>query len=343
MFNPAYIVRPNIKTLSPYSSARDEYNGGKAVFLDANENPFGSLNRYPDPYQSELKNLLAKNKGLKPENIFVGNGSDEIIDLSFRIFCEPAYDRALTISPTYGMYRVSAEINNIELISIPLNSDFDIQKGSFDTFLAQADIKLIIFCSPNNPTANSLNRSEIKRITKAFPGIVLIDEAYIDFSSEDSWINELNNYPNLIVCQTFSKAFGLAAARVGTAYASKEIVEIYSRVKPPYNVSSNNQQAAIDALNNAKDFKRNLNEILENKVVLLNQLNALKCVEKIYPSDSNFLLVQFDDADNIYSILLKEGIVVRNRSKQVKSCLRITVGNTDENRKLIDALKNNES
>jgi histidinol-phosphate aminotransferase len=333
------IVRPNILKLMPYSSARDEFKGNDGIFLDANENPYGDLNRYPDPYQKELKDGLSKLKKVNRENIFIGNGSDEVIDLAFRIFCEPGKDKALTFSPTYGMYDVSAGINNVELLKIPLNETFQIDTAKLDQYLNNYDIKLIFICSPNNPTGNSIDLEVIESILNKFKGIVIIDEAYIDFSSIESCLKLLKKYSNLIISQTFSKAWGLAAARVGIAYASKEIIELYNKVKPPYNISKLNQEAAIKVLSDSNEFNKNLQLILDEKEKLKAELNSISLVKKIYPSDANFLLVEVEDADKIYADLVAKKIIARNRNKLIKNCIRISVGTPNENKKLITALK----
>lgn len=334
------IVRPNILELQPYSSARDEFSGKDGIFLDANENPFGTLNRYPDPYQKELKERLAELKEVNTNNIFIGNGSDEVIDLAYRIFCSPGFDKALTFSPTYGMYDVSAAINNIELLKLPLNQDFQIDLEKVKPFFNDSSIKLIFICSPNNPTGNLINKNDIEFILNHFNGIVILDEAYIDFAETDSFISLIDKYNNLIVSQTFSKAWGLAAARVGLAYANSEIISIYNKVKPPYNVSEINQQAAIKALDNITIYKENLNLILNEKDRLKNQLEEIDLVKKIYPSDANFLLVGVDNANELYQLLVEQKIITRNRNKQVANCIRISVGTPEENKELINALKN---
>jgi len=340
MINIESIVRPNILELKPYSSARDEFSGKEGIFLDANENPYGELNRYPDPYQKELKEKLAEIKGVETKNIFVGNGSDEVIDLAFRIFCTPGFDKALTFAPTYGMYDVSAAINNVELLKIPLNELFQIDLDKVKSYLADSSIKLIFICSPNNPTGNLMNRSDIEIILKNFNGIVIIDEAYIDFANAESLIVLINEYKNLIISQTFSKAWGLASARVGTAYASDKIITLYNKVKPPYNVSKINQQAAISALTNFKTYKYRLTAILNEKERLRTELEQSGLVKRIYPSDANFLLIEVDDANTLYNNLVAQYIITRNRNTQVTNCLRVTVGTPEENDELIDALKN---
>jgi histidinol-phosphate aminotransferase len=334
------IVRPNIWELKPYSSARDEFSGKEGIFLDANENPFGKLNRYPDPYQKELKEKLAELKGVNTKNVFVGNGSDEVIDLAFRIFCNPGFDKALTFSPTYGMYDVSANINNVELIKLPLNQSFQIDLEKVKPYLSDSSIKLIFICSPNNPTGNLMNRSDVEFIINNFNGIVILDEAYIDFAKGESSINLINQYNNIIVSQTFSKAWGLAAARVGVAYANPQIISLYNKVKPPYNISELNQKAALKALNNMDKFQQNVATILNEKEQLKKALQQLDLIKKIYPSDANFLLIEVENADEVYTVLVNQKIITRNRNKQVKNCIRISVGAPKENNKLINVLKN---
>lgn len=331
------IVRKNILALKPYSSARDEFSGKDGVFLDANENPFGELNRYPDPYQRELKEKLSKLRSVPAENIFIGNGSDEVIDLTYRIFCEPGKDKALTFSPTYGMYDVSAGINEIELIKVPLNASFQIDTNDIEKYLSDKNLKIIFICSPNNPTANILNGIDV--ILEKFTGIVVVDEAYIDFSNVPSWKDKISLYPNLIVSQTFSKAWGLAAARVGIAYADAKIIALFNKVKPPYNVSELNQQAALKALNNSAEFEKIKESILEQKQFIINKLQSSSKVKKIYPSDANFLLIEVEDADKTYNDLVAKKIITRNRNSVIKNCIRITVGSPEENQKLIEAFK----
>jgi histidinol-phosphate aminotransferase len=335
------LIRPTIQKLKPYSSARDEYKGSDGIFLDANENPFGDLNRYPDPYQKKLKSKLAELKSVSASSIFIGNGSDEVIDLAFRIFCQPGKDKALTFSPTYGMYEVSAAINDVELIKVSLNSEFQIDFDSTRPFLSDPSIKLIFICSPNNPTGNSI--FGIEKILKLFNGIVIIDEAYIDFSDRDSWLKKLDAFPNLIISQTFSKAWGLAAARVGLAFANPEIINWFNKVKPPYNVSELNQQAALSALEKKDETLTKINLIKSEKIELEKKLISLEIVKKIYPSDGNFLLVEVWNADRIYKGLTDQKVVVRNRNSVVKNCLRITVGSPEENVKLLNALQNYKS
>ena len=337
MFQLEKIVRPNILNLKPYSSARDEYTGKDAVFLDANENPFGELNRYPDPHQTALKQKLSSIISVNAENIFIGNGSDEVIDIAYRTFCEPGKDKALTFSPTYGMYDVSAAINNIELIKIPLTKDFQIDSKLLNKYIDDENLKLIFICSPNNPSGNILNN--IEDVLKRFKGIVFVDEAYIDFSEADSYISKLNLYPNLIISQTFSKARGLAAVRVGTAFASKEIISLYNKVKPPYNISKLNQEAALQSLEDQNQFEQNKNNILLQRSFLQKELEKINLIKKIYPTDANFLLVEVEDADKIYTELVNQKVITRNRNGVVKNCIRITVGSEEENLQLIKSLK----
>ena len=331
------LVRRNILSLKPYSSARDEFSGNDGVFLDANENPFGELNRYPDPHQKELKQRLSELKSVPVSNIFVGNGSDEVIDLTFRIFCNPGKDKALTFTPTYGMYEVSAEINDVELIKVPLTAGFQIDFNALGNYLLDENLKLIFICSPNNPTANSLEN--IEKVLQKFKGIVIVDEAYIDFSKAGSFLTKIDTYPNLIVMQTFSKAWGLAAARVGMAYSNDLIISFYNKVKPPYNVSDPNQKAAMKALKDSVGFEKRKSIILEQRTWLQNQLTELTVVIKIYPSDANFLLVEMTDANRIYNELVNQKVITRNRHSVVENCIRITVGSPEENRILVDALK----
>lgn len=343
MFDLKKLIRPNIAALRPYSSARDEFSGCEGVFLDANENPFGELNRYPDPYQRQLKEKLSELKDSPAENIFLGNGSDEVIDLLFRIFCQPGIDRALTFAPTYGMYRVSAGINDVELLEPKLNEDFDLDAKPVKEALAQGNLKLIFLCSPNNPTGNTLSRESVEKLLRAFKGLVIVDEAYADFCEAPSWKERLKEFPNLVVMQTLSKAWGLAAARVGMAFASAEIIGLLNKVKPPYNISGPNQVAALQALNDWENFQKRLGTIKREKARLLDELSALRLIRKIYPSSANFILVEVAHADRLYHRLLQQKIVLRNRSSQIENCLRITVGTPAENDKLIEALKNEES
>lgn len=340
MFELNKLVRSNILSLKPYSSARDEFKGEASIFLDANENPFGNLNRYPDPYQNELKSQLSNLKKISAENIFVGNGSDEVIDLLFRIFCNPGKDKVLTFSPTYGMYEVSAKINEVEILGVSLNSDFQLNADEILKVIeSETNLKMIFICSPNNPTGNSFNLNDINLILKSFNGIVFIDEAYIDFSQSPSYISKINEYPNLVVSQTFSKAYALASARVGVAYASQSIISLMNKVKPPYNVSKLNQNAALQALSNTDEIKKQIKLILEQREWVKSQLQEIKCIKRVYPTDANFLLIEVKDADFIYQKLVEKNIVVRNRNNVIRNCIRITIGSKSENEKLIDELK----
>lgn len=340
MFNLKTLVRPNILALQPYSSARDEFKGSEGVFLDANENPFGNLNRYPDSSQKELKVALSNYNDIPVKNIFTGNGSDEIIDLLYRIFCNPGKDKALTFTPTFGMYQVAADINNIELIKLPLNEDFQINIKTLTPNLSVEGLKLFFICSPNNPTGNCFREKDLKYILKTFNGIVVIDEAYIDFSNTDSFSKFLEAYPNLIVMHTMSKAWALASVRIGIAFASEEIIQLLNAVKMPYNISGLNQKAAIDALQNKAIFKSNKQIILDEKEKLKLQLETLDVIKKIYPSDANFFLVEVDDANSTYQKLVDQKVITRNRNSLVKNSIRITVGTPEENQQLLNALKN---
>lgn len=343
MFELKKLVRKNILELKPYSSARDEFSGKDGIFLDANENPFGTLNRYPDPYQQELKSILATQKGGKENQLFVGNGSDEVIDLLFRVFCNPGQDKAVTFSPTYGMYDVSAAINDVELLKLPLTETFQIDVDTALNEIVKRDVKLTFVCSPNNPTGNAFPRKDVEQLLKNASGIVVVDEAYIDFSKTDSLIDLIDAYPNLVVTQTMSKARGLAAARVGFAFANEEIITLLNKVKPPYNVSGLNQQAAIEALSNNELYESNVKIIIAQREELKQKLSNLDAVVKIYPTDANFLLVEFNNADDIYEKLIKRKIIVRNRAKVVNNCIRISIGTPVENNQLITELKQIEN
>ncbi len=332
------LVRPNILRLKPYSSARDEFKGQEGIFLDANENPFGNLNRYPDPGQNILKQKLASLKNVSPENIFAGNGSDEAIDILFRVFCEPGKDKVVICPPTYGMYEVSAGINDTGVIRISLTKDFQLDIASIARLNTQAEnVKMIFLCSPNNPTGNIL--TGIDAVLEHFNGIVVVDEAYIDFSDTESYISKIIEHPQLVVLQTMSKAWGMAAARIGIAYTNKQIIAFMNKVKPPYNVSTLNQQAAVSALDNQSDHEIHKKEILTQKSYLQKELIKLNCVKHIYPSDANFLLVEVTDANFIYDELVKRRIIIRNRSNVINNCIRITVGTKTENLKLLQTLE----
>lgn len=333
------LVRKNILELSPYSSAREEFSGNEGIFLDANENPYGVYNRYPDPYQTQLKQKLAEIKNCNVNQIFVGNGSDEVIDLAFRIFCEPNLDKALTFSPTYGMYQVSADINTVELIQIPLNDEFQIDRKNVENYFNDKNLKLIFICSPNNPTGNLLNVDDIEFILQNFNGIVMVDEAYIDFADQKSFIEKLKIYPNLIIIQTLSKAWGLAGIRLGIALMNEEILAFYNKIKSPYNISSVNQEMALKSLNQTEEFNSNIKEILSERTKMINQFNQLKLVQKIYPTDANFILIKVGNADELYQKLVKKQIIIRNRNSAIPNCVRITIGTPEENQKLINELK----
>ncbi|MHA6727503.1 histidinol-phosphate transaminase [Chryseobacterium sp. A301] len=333
------LIRKNIRTLAPYSSAREDYSEKQGVFLDANENPFGIYNRYPDPYQKALKERLSEIKNIPSKRIFIGNGSDEIIDIALRIFCEPNQDKALTFTPTYGMYEVSANINAVQLIKLPLNEEFQIDRKTIESWLSDPNLKLIFICSPNNPTGNLINPTDIEFILQQFNGIVILDEAYIDFCDQVSFLEKLTQYPNLIISQTLSKAWGLAGIRLGIAYMNEPVLSYFNKVKAPYNVSAINQKIALDALTKLEEYEKNRSEILKAKSNLLTELQGIKIISKIYPSEANFLLVEVNDANDVYTQLIKKQIITRNRNIAIPNCLRITVGAQEENQKLITALK----
>ena len=336
------LIRPTIKALKPYSSARDEFQGvtDDMVFLDANENPFeNGVNRYPDPQQGKLKALLSEIKGIPTKNILLGNGSDEVLDLIYRAFCEPNQDNVIILPPTYGMYEVLANLNAIALKKINLTADF---QPKVEAVLEQADskTKLLFICSPNNPSGNSFNQDAIERLVANFKGIVVIDEAYIDFSNEPSWINRLQEFPNLIVTQTLSKAFAMAGIRLGICYASTEIIQVLNTIKPPYNINELTQKKAVELLS-IKDLATNqITEILKERSLLISELKSISYISKIYPSDANFVLVKVDDANKRYNQLIEKGIVIRNRTTQpgCENTLRLTVGTSKENEILIKAL-----
>lgn len=336
------LIRENIYNLKPYSSARDEYKGKNAsVFLDANENPFNTLyNRYPDPLQTEVKSTLSKIKGVDADKIFLGNGSDEAIDLIFRVFCTPAIDNVVAIEPTYGMYRVCADINNVEYRMVELDKEF---QPDVERVLNSCDnnTKAIFLCSPNNPTGNLLERERILQIVDRFSGIVVVDEAYIDFAPTSSLVEVLDRYPNLILLQTLSKAWGMAAIRMGIAFASEAIISFMNRVKYPYNINILTQQAAIERLHNISAMKIELNSILEERTSLEKELSQLPLCQKIFPSHSNFILIRVKNATNVYQYLMDNGTIVRNRSHITlcNDCLRITIGTPTENMQLIKLLK----
>lgn len=336
------LIRPNIRSLQPYSTARDEYEGDLGIFLDANESPFDNgYNRYPDPHQARLKGLISPIKGVSTDKIFIGNGSDEAIDLLFRIFCEPGRSNAISISPSYGMYEVAADINDVEMRKVLLNDDFSLP---VDRLLAAADAdsRILFICSPNNPTGNTFPREDIERAVCEFPGIVVVDEAYIDFSDKPGMLPILSEYPNLVVLQTFSKAWGMAGLRCGLAFASPEIIGYMNRVKYPYNINVATSAIAERLL--SEPVPSHIKVIKEEREKLAEILATLPFVRKVYPSDANFLLVKVGDANALYDYLIANKIIVRNRDKVAlcKGCLRITVGITEENQKLIETLRNYE-
>ena len=334
-------MRPNIRAMQPYSSARDEFHGSASVFLDANENPYNApYNRYPDPMQWRLKERISEIKGVPVESIFLGNGSDEPIDLLLRAFCEPGKEKMLTTDPTYGMYQVAAEVNNVACVKVPLREDFSLD---LPALLARIDdaTKLIYLCSPNNPTGNSLGHDVIREVLRHFRGIVVVDEAYIDFSAGPSFLRELGEWPNLVVLQTLSKAWGCAAIRLGMAFASPEIIGVLNKIKYPYNVNLLTQEKALELLDEDR-MHTQLSQILQERTRLRRDLSAIPLVRRIYPTDANFLLVDVGDADGVYHKLVEEGIIVRNRNRVTlcRGCLRITVGTPEEDDRLLEALKN---
>ena len=334
-------MRPNIRAMQPYSSARDEFHGSASVFLDANENPYNApYNRYPDPMQWRLKERISEIKGVPVESIFLGNGSDEPIDLLLRAFCEPGKEKMLTTDPTYGMYQVAAEVNNVACVKVPLREDFSLD---LPALLARIDdaTKLIYLCSPNNPTGNSLGHDAICEVLRRFRGIVVVDEAYIDFSAGPSFLREMGEWPNLVVLQTLSKAWGCAAIRLGMAFASPEIIGVLNKIKYPYNVNLLTQEKALELLDEDR-MRTQLAQILQERTRLCRDLSAIPLVRRIYPTDANFLLVDVGDADGVYHKLVEEGIIVRNRNRVTlcRGCLRITVGTPEEDDRLLEALKN---
>jgi histidinol-phosphate aminotransferase len=345
-FNLDSLVRENIKKMTAYSSARHEFTGEASVFLDANENAFGSplpdnFNRYPDPLQMQVKEKLSKIKGVPSQNIFLGNGSDEAIDLFYRIFCEPRRDNTIIFPPTYGMYEVCAEMNDVKVKKVNLTKEYQLNIEATEQAI-DPSTKLIFICSPNNPTGNSINRSDVEVILNNFDGIVVIDEAYINYSKQRSFITELTEYPNLVVMQTLSKAWGLAGLRLGMAFASQPIIELMNKVKYPYNINTATQLLALEALDNINWVNEHIATTVVERENLKIELLNLSFTENVYPSDANFLLAKMKHARNIYDQLCKKGIIVRDRSKVVlcEDCLRITVGTEDENKKLIQALNN---
>lgn len=339
MQDPTKLFRNNIAALEAYSTARDEYEGKLGVFLDANESPYDNgYNRYPDPRQTELKRRLSQIKGVAAESIFTGNGSDEAIDLCYRVFCTPSVDNVVAIAPSYGMYAVLADINDVEMRTVLLNDDFSLP---VDRLLAATDAhtKLIFICSPNNPTGNSFDRREIVRLITSFDGIVVLDEAYIDFAKQEGFASELSHYPNLIILQTLSKAWGMAGLRFGLAFADPRIIAMFNRVKYPYNISVATSRMVSELLES--DIASQVAEIREQRTRLVEALRKLRCIEQIYPSDANFVLVRTDNANALYNALLQEGIITRNRTRMplCEGCVRISIGTPDENTKLIESLE----
>lgn len=338
--NVMRLVRENIRTLSPYSTARDEYKGDIGVFLDANENPYNNgYNRYPDPRQSTLKELLSQIKSIAPQKMFIGNGSDEAIDLCFRIFCEPRIDNVVTIAPTYGMYRVAAAINDVEVREVQLGDDFSLPTAALLS-ACDKNTKLMFVCSPNNPTGNSFSIEQIRWILEYFEGVLVIDEAYIDFASEPSLTTLLSEYDNLIVLQTLSKAYGLAALRLGIAFAHPQIMQLFANVKYPYNINLAGMERAAELLK--RDVAAEVESIKSERARVAQALEAVPCVKRVYPSDANFLLVKVDDAKEMYNKLIAAEVIVRDRSgvQGCEGCLRITIGTPDENEHLLQIMRN---
>lgn len=335
------LVRKNILNLKPYSSARDEFAGDADIYLDANENPYPSpFNRYPDPLQWKVKEKISAIKGVPATQIFLGNGSDEAIDLLIRAFCEPNHDSILITEPTYGMYSVCAGVNAVDVQTVVLTPEFDLDVDAIQKAISNPT-KIIFLCSPNNPSGNSLDHKKILEVLKLFDGLVVIDEAYIDFSQQKSFANYLPEYPNLVIMQTFSKAWGLAGLRLGMAFASVEITNILNKIKYPYNINIQTQTLALEALKKEEQTKTWVNEILAQRDVLATELGKLSITEQVYPTDANFILIKVKDAPGIYNYLMQHGIIVRDRSKVklCKNCLRITVGTPEENKALIESLK----
>lgn len=339
------LQRENIRNLRPYSTARDEYKGQASIFLDANENSYGSpleqnYNRYPDPLQLDLKDAISKIKGVPIENTFLGNGSDEAIDLLFRAFCEPGQDNVVILPPTYGMYEVSAGINNVEVRKVNLLPSFQLDLEGIAGAIDE-QTKLIFICSPNNPTGNSIIRTDIETVLANFNGLVVIDEAYINYAKQRTFIKELTEYPNLVVLQTFSKAWGLAALRLGMAFAARPVIDVLNKVKPPYNINQATQDIALNALTNIEQVNEWIKITVAERENLGNALAGLPMVKKVYPSDANFILIEVEDALKTYNSLVAQGIIIRDRSKVTlcEGCLRITIGTQEENKTLLETLK----
>lgn len=338
------LVRENVKAMKPYSSARDEFEDfdtADMIFLDANENPFeNGVNRYPDPQQASVKSVLANQNGVAKNQILLGNGSDEVLDLLFRAFCEPKIDNVITLPPTYGMYGVLANLNAVENREVLLSNDFQPQLEEIMKAVNK-NTKMIFLCSPNNPTGNTFSEESVQYLLDNFNGLVVIDEAYIDFTDKDSWIQKINTYPNLIITQTLSKAYGLAGIRLGICYASAAIIAVLNKIKPPYNVNELTQQRALDRLANPIQIKEEISSIIAQRELLLKVLDEVRFVSKIYPTEANFILIKVDNANQRYDELIAKGIVIRNRTTQslCENTLRLTIGTAEENQKLIAALK----
>lgn len=343
-FNLDKLVRSNIQKLTPYSSARDEFSGEASVFLDANENSLGSpllkwYNRYPDPLQKKVKASLALIKKVEPSQMFLGNGSDECIDLLYRAFCEPRQDNVIIVPPTYGMYEVSANINDVELRKAPLTPDYQLDLDLIGSMMDE-HTKILWLCSPNNPTANALNRVDVEMLLNNFNGLVVVDEAYINFSRQKSFAADLNEYPNLVILQTLSKAWGLAGLRLGMLFGSPQLVQVLNKVKPPYNIGEHTQELVLKALENTTEVNEMIRLLVDMRDAMVGVLEEMPIVQKVYPSEANFLLVKIMEARKVYDFLLTKGIVVRDRSRVLlcDDCLRITIGTEDENTQLIDAM-----
>jgi histidinol-phosphate aminotransferase len=338
------LARENVLKMKPYSSARDEFKDfdvAQMVFLDANENPFETgVNRYPDPQQVNVKAVLAKQRNIMPSQILLGNGSDEVLDLLFRAFCEPTTDNVITLPPTYGMYGVLANINNVENKEVLLSTDFEPQVDAILDAVTE-NTKILFLCSPNNPSGNSFSDESVVSLLQNFNGLVVIDEAYIDFSLKQSWVNELDEYPNLVITQTLSKAYGLAGIRLGICYASSQVIAVLNKIKPPYNVNELTQKRALERLADKEKVKNEIDTIIRQREDLLKVLLDVKFVSKIYPTEANFILIKVDDANKRYQELINKGIVIRNRTTQplCDNCLRLTIGTAEENKKLMEALK----
>lgn len=333
------LIRTNVKTLSPYSSARDEFSGTSSVFLDANENPFDNgVNRYPDPQQWSLKQRLSEIKGIAKENMVLGNGSDEVIDLLLRAFCEPKQDKVIICKPTYGMYQVAAQVNDLKICELELDANF---QPNVEAILENNDAKLLFLCSPNNPTGNLIEKEILTELLDRFKGLIVLDEAYIDFAADASMEKELSKYPNLVILQTLSKAWGMAGIRLGMGFASTDIINVLNKIKPPYNINSLTQDKALELLKDKKCFEKEMELLLQEKRWMLEKLRSFTFVEKVFSSQANFILIRANDANALYDYLIEKGIVIRNRTtiSQLKNCLRISIGTSDENQTLFKALK----